>query len=48
LEKRVRDDNRARLREVFDADEFERAYVVDRALSFEEASDLALGRVRSV
>jgi predicted ATPase len=46
-EQEVRDDNRARLRQVLGDDGFERAYVLGRGLSFEEAVDLALGRVRS-
>lgn len=43
----MREDNRARLRQVLGEDQFERAYAVGRALSFDEAVDLALGRVRS-
>ncbi|MGA2805796.1 MAG: hypothetical protein ABSF89_15650 [Acidimicrobiales bacterium] len=43
----VGDDVRARLREALGDDEFERAYTVGRGLSFEEAVDLALGKVRS-
>ena len=44
---RTRDDNRAQLRQVLGADEFERAYGAGGALSYEEAVDLALGRIRS-
>jgi hypothetical protein len=46
-EQRVRDDNRGRLRQVLGEAEFERAYTVGRGLSFDEAANLALGRVRS-
>jgi predicted ATPase/DNA-binding SARP family transcriptional activator len=47
LEQRLRDDNLARLREVLGEREFGRAYDLGRGLSFDEAVDLALGRVRS-
>jgi hypothetical protein len=42
----VRDDNRTRLRQLLGESEFERACGVGRGLSFDEAADLALGRVR--
>jgi hypothetical protein len=44
---RTRDDNRARLRQALGAGEFERAYSAGSALSYEEAVDVALGRIRS-
>jgi tetratricopeptide (TPR) repeat protein len=42
-----RDDNQERLRQLLGEDEFDRAYGIGRALNFNEAVDLALGRVRS-
>jgi tetratricopeptide (TPR) repeat protein len=47
LEQKVREDNRAALRRVLGEVEFERAYAVGRGLSFDQAADLALGKVRS-
>jgi tetratricopeptide (TPR) repeat protein len=47
LERGLRDDNLARLREALGECEFARAYDLGKELGFEEALDLALGRVRS-
>ena len=44
LEQKVRDDNRARLRQVLGEADFERFCAVGKGLSFHEAADLALGR----
>lgn len=46
LEQQARGDNRARLCELLGESEFERARDSGRELSFDEAADLALGRVR--
>ena len=47
IEQQVRDDNWARLRQALGDREFERSYAVGRGLTFEAATDLALGRARS-
>lgn len=46
-EQQARDDNRARLRQVLGDEEYEREHAVGKALSFEQAIDLALGRANS-
>ena len=46
-EQRARDDNRARLRQVLGDEEYECEHAVGKALSFEQAIDLALGRANS-
>jgi predicted ATPase/class 3 adenylate cyclase len=47
VRERIRDDNRARLREHLSDAEFEGAYGVGTMLNYEDAIDLALGRVSS-
>ena len=43
-DKKLRDDNRARLREALGEEEFERVCMIGRGLSLEQACDLALGK----
>jgi tetratricopeptide (TPR) repeat protein len=48
LEQRVWEDNTARLREFLGKGEFVRAYGIGRGLTFDQAVDLALGRVHAI